>query len=92
MILEITIQSFELIDWKIELISFMKKEKIPQTSSIGKKLIPFFEELVMTSIQHNSKMTDTVLLKDIEKKNNDLNLLKIEIDNKDLELCLLKKK
>lgn len=77
---------FELIDWKIELISFMKKEKIPQPAQIGKKLIPFFEELVMTSIQHNSKMTDPALLKDIEKKNNDLNLLKIEIDNKNLEL------
>lgn len=77
---------FELIDWKIELVSFMKSEKIPQPAQMGKKLIPFFEELVMSSIQHNSKLSDPNLLKEIEKKNYELNLLKLEIDNKESEL------
>ena len=83
---------FELIDWKIELISFLKSEKIPQPAQIGKKIIPFFEELVMASIQHNSKISDPSLLREIEKKNNDINLLKIEIDNRDSELSYREKR
>lgn len=35
---------FQAIDWKIELLSYLKQNKIPQPSVVCKKLIPFIEE------------------------------------------------
>lgn len=42
---------FETIDWKAELMSYMKVNKMPQPAQLGKKLIPFIEEMVLSSIQ-----------------------------------------
>lgn len=36
---------FQNIDWRQELISYMKIHKIPQPSILGKKIIPFIEEM-----------------------------------------------
>ena len=32
---------FEVVDWKAELMTFMKANKLPQPAQLGKKLIPF---------------------------------------------------
>jgi len=42
---------FEVIDWKSELLSYMRANKMPQPAQLGKKLIPFIEEMVLSSIQ-----------------------------------------
>lgn len=37
---------FKLIDWKYDLLSYMKTNKMPSPAIISKKLIPFIEELI----------------------------------------------
>lgn len=44
---------FQMIDWKIELLSFLKINKIPQPAVLSKKLIPFFEEILLSNTTSN---------------------------------------
>lgn len=37
-------QYFQVIDWKFELLTYLKQNKIPQPAVLSKKLIPFIEE------------------------------------------------
>lgn len=67
---------FEIIDWKVELLSYMKVNKMPQPAQLGKKLIPFIEEMVLSSIgQKNSdvviKMDDSKI-RELEEKETEL--------------------
>ena len=41
---------FEAVDWKAELLSFMRVNKMPQPAQLGKKLIPFIEEMVLSAV------------------------------------------
>ena len=78
---------FEIIDWKAELLTFMKINKMPQPSQLGKKLIPFFEEMIMSSIQQSSGTSiDPTLMKDVEKRESELNTFKRDLDRKDSDL------
>jgi chromosome segregation ATPase len=78
---------FELIDWKSELMSYMKQNKMPQPAQLGKKLIPFIEEMVLSSLQQNSGVSmDPSLVRDLEKREADLLSSKREIDRRELEL------
>jgi len=78
---------FELIDWKSELMSYMRSEKMPQPAQLGKKLIPFIEEMVLSSLQQNSGGSmDPSLIRDLEKRESDLLSSKREIDRRELEL------
>lgn len=78
---------FELIDWKSELMSYMRSEKMPQPAQLGKKLIPFIEEMVLSSLQQNSGSSmDPSLIRDLEKRESDLLSSKREIDRRELEL------
>lgn len=47
---------FSLIDWKEELNSYIKQNKIPQPAIITKKLIPFIEEMFVL----NAPKTETI--------------------------------
>lgn len=78
---------FEVIDWKAELLTFMRSEKMPQPAQLGKKLIPFFEEMIMSSIQQQSGTSvDPNLMKEVEKRESELNNSKRELDRKDSDL------
>jgi DNA repair exonuclease SbcCD ATPase subunit len=70
---------FELIDWKNEMLSYMKINKLPQPAQLGKKLIPFVEELLL-SVSNKAPVTVTTidenLLKEVESK-------KAELDNRE---------
>jgi len=78
---------FEIIDWKAELMTFMKVNKMPQPAQLGKKLIPFFEEMVMSSIQQSSgPSTDPTLMKDVEKRESELNTFKRDLDRRETDL------
>ena len=80
-------QLFEVIDWKAELLSFMKVNKMPQPAQLGKKLIPFFEDMIMSSIQHDSVSSmDPALMKDVERRETELNTFKRDLDRKDSDL------
>ena len=40
---------FLLLDWKVELVNVMKQNKIQTPAVIAKKIIPFLEEIIMSS-------------------------------------------
>ena len=85
---------FELIDWKAELINYLKISKLPQPSQLGKKLIPFIEEMILSSIgQQNVPSFDLHKLKELEIK--DMDLIGRErkvVDREDEIESLLKRK
>jgi DNA repair exonuclease SbcCD ATPase subunit len=78
---------FEVIDWKAELLTFMRAEKMPQPAQLGKKLIPFFEDMIMSSIQHdNVPSMDPALMKDVERREAELNTFKRDLDRRETDL------
>ena len=79
---------FEVIDWKSELMTFMKINKMPQPAQLGKKLIPFFEDMIMSSIQQSSTgpVMDESLMKELERKESDLNSRERRIKDKEDEI------
>ena len=78
---------FEVIDWKAELLTFMKVNKMPQPAQLGKKLIPFFEEMIMSSIQQQTGPSmDPSLMKDVERREDELSNSKRELERRDSDL------
>ena len=80
---------FQAIDWKIELLSHLKSEKVPQPSQIHKKLIPFIEDMILSSIQHQTVVAapvDDSLMKKVEQKENDLNQREKRIKDREEEI------
>lgn len=85
-IVEANPELFDPIDWKAELLTFMRAEKMPQPAQLGKKLIPFFEEMIMSSIQQQTGSTDPNLLKEVERRELELNSFKRDLDRKESDL------
>ena len=63
------------VDWKTELLSYLKSNKIPQPSVLSKKLIPFIDDMIMGSIPEPSSgsVVDEDYIKELEQKDYDLN-------------------
>lgn len=55
-IVDVNPQLFQLLDWKTELLSHLKVSKIAQPAQVSKKLIPFIEDILLstTPISDNS--------------------------------------
>jgi hypothetical protein len=82
---------FEVIDWKAELLSYMRAEKMPQPAQLGKKLIPFIEDMVLSSIQQNAPQQsgnyiDDFQVRELERKEKDLNSRESRIRDKEDEI------
>lgn len=79
---------FESIDWKAELISYMKVNKMPQPSQLGKKLIPFIEEMILSSLKQESVgiVVDESHIKELERKEVDLSNREKRISDKEEEI------
>jgi len=80
---------FQVIDWKAEMLSYMKLQKFPTPSQFHKKLIPFIEEMVLSSIQQNSgpvSNIDESKVKELEWKEIDLNNREKRIKDKEEEI------
>lgn len=79
---------FEVIDWKAELMSYMKLNKMPQPAQLGKKLIPFIEEMVLSSIQAApaGSVVDDAKIKEVERKEADLASREKRIRDKEEEI------
>lgn len=78
---------FELIDWKSELITHMKTNKMPQPSQLSKKLIPFIEEMILSSIpQQSVPLISSHKIKALEQKELDLNSKERQISDKEDEI------
>lgn len=64
---------FEIIDWKVELLTYMKANKMPQPAQLGKKLIPFIEEMVLSTVSQSvSPKLDDSKIKELEEKETEL--------------------
>jgi DNA repair exonuclease SbcCD ATPase subunit len=80
-------QIFQIIDWKAELLSYMKAQKIPTPAQLHKKMIPFIEEMVLSSISNNTTINlDESKIKEIEWKEIDLNNREKRIRDKEEEI------
>lgn len=80
---------FEIIDWKNELLSYMRAEKLPQPAQLGKKIIPFIEEMILSSIGQNNnqgQFVDEYQVKELERKEKDLQNRDLRIKDKEEEL------
>lgn len=86
-LVEMNPEIFEIVDWKAELMSFMKANKMPQPAQLGKKLIPFLEEMVMSSVSHQTTNNfDESKVKELEWKETDLNNRERRIKDKEEEI------
>lgn len=80
---------FEVIDWKNELLSYMRSEKLPQPAQLGKKLIPFIEDMILSSMsqtQPQGQVVDEYQIKELERKEKDLNNRELRIKDKEEEI------
>lgn len=75
---------FEIVDWKAEMLAFMKSNKFPQPSVLYKKLLPFLEDVLLSSISSND--TTSVSLEELNKKMEEMNLFKNQLVEKEIEL------
>ena len=86
-LVEMNPEIFEIVDWKAELMSFMKANKMPQPAQLGKKLIPFLEEMVMSSVSHQTTNNfDESKVKELEWKETDLKNREKRIKDKEEEI------
>jgi hypothetical protein len=80
---------FEIVDWKAELLTFIKVNKLPTPAVLTKKLIPFIDEMVLSSMQQNTPtgvVIDESLVKELERKELDLNSRDKRIKEKEDEI------
>jgi len=88
-IVEANPQLFDPIDWKAELLTYMRAEKLPQPAQLGKKIIPFIEEMILSSIsqsQPQGQVVDEYQIKELERKEKDLNNREFRIKDKEEEI------
>jgi DNA repair exonuclease SbcCD ATPase subunit len=77
---------FEVLDYKVELLSYLKANKIPQPAQLQKKLIPFMEEMLLSSINQNQQtgpVVDEAKVRELERKELDLNSRERRIKDKE---------
>jgi hypothetical protein len=80
---------FEVVDWKYELMNYMKVQKLPTPAQLHKKIVPFIEEMVLSSISQNSNsgpVVDEAKVKELEWKEIDLNNREKRISDKEEEI------
>lgn len=80
---------FEIVDWRAELLSYMKINKLPTPAQLHKKMVPFIEEMILSSIQHNSSQLpslDEGKIKELEWKEIDLNNREKRVKDKEEEI------
>lgn len=89
-IVEANPQIFDPIDWKSELMTYMKANKMPQPAQLGKKLIPFIEEMILASMtkmeQPTGVVVDETKIKELERKETDLKNREKRISDKEEEI------
>ena len=65
---------FNIVDWKAELLTYIKINKLPTPAVLTKKLIPFIEEIVLSNTSKSTQpVIDESKIKELETKEFDLN-------------------
>jgi hypothetical protein len=70
---------FSLIDWKEELNTYLKQNKIPQPAVITKKLVPFIEEMFVITKETNTVYVPVNL--PVSVQDSDIHLREIELES-----------
>lgn len=81
---------FEVVDWKAELLSFMRVNKMPQPAQLGKKLIPFIEEMVLSSVPTTQGQSSPDLERrenEVIRKQGEIERSRITLEQKEDELA-----
>lgn len=65
---------FQEVDWKAELLSYLKSNKIPQPAVLSKKLIPFIDDMILSVTPEiiSGVTVDDEYVKELEQKEYDL--------------------
>lgn len=80
---------FNIIDWKAELLTYIKTNKLPTPAVLTKKLIPFIEEIVLSSTAQNlHPVIDETKIKELELKELDLNTRDRRIKDQEDEILI----
>lgn len=78
---------FIVIDWKAELLTYLKTNKIPQPAVLGKKLFPFMEEFILSSTtQQSGPVLDESKWRELDDKEFDLTRREKRIKEKEDDL------
>jgi hypothetical protein len=80
---------FEVVDWKAELLTYIKANKLPTPAVLTKKLIPFIDEMVLSTMQQNVPVGNVVeesVVRELERKEQDLNSREKRIKEKEDEI------
>jgi hypothetical protein len=79
---------FIVIDWKAELLTYLKTNKIPQPAVLGKKLFPFMEEFILSSTtqQVSVSVLDDSKSRELDDKEFDLTRREKRIKEKEDDL------
>ena len=78
---------FSTIDWKAELLAFIKANKLPTPAVLTKKLIPFIDEMVLSGMQKSvGPAVDESAVKELERKESNLNSREKRIKEKEDEI------
>jgi len=72
---------FEVVDWKNELLLYMKANKIPQPAVLSKKLYPFVD-MIVSELKYNEVIEVTSDDYELVRKERMLKLKEDEIDNR----------
>lgn len=78
---------FETIDWKTELLLHIKVSKLPTPAVLTKKLIPFIEDMILSSIPQTvaTPLSDDRIL-ELEQKESDINRRDLKVKDKEEEI------
>lgn len=91
-IIEANPQIFSPIDWQSELLIYLKAQKLPSPAALHKKILPFIQEMALSSAGSVSTTTDTgaveALAKELEWKEIDLNHREKRIVDREQEIEL----
>lgn len=77
---------FEIVEWRAELLSYLKSNKIPQPAILSKKLYPFMEEFILNNETSSSKIESTIVVNEDLLSKRELDIQRREkrvIENED---------
>ena len=63
---------FSIVDWKSELLTFIKSNKLPQPAILTKKITPFIEDMILSSMSKSDGKIDDSKLRELESRETDL--------------------
>lgn len=85
---------FSIIDWKSELLTYIRSNKLPQPAQLSKKLIPFIEEMFVIGNANKEENTpsDNNIEEEYKSKLESIREKEEELKDREFELSKIEKK